>query len=107
MENYDLIAITETWRDGLHSWNTAMEGYELSRRDRQVKRGQKRQAKESVPPLINEKGEVATRDMEKTEVLTESFASLFIDSQDSHISPIPETLGWNWGNKLTSAVRAE
>ena len=34
--------------------------------------GQKRQAKESVPPLINEKGELAS-DMKKAEVLNEIF----------------------------------
>ena len=35
---------------------------------------QKRQAPGSVPPLINEKGEMASTDMEKTEILNEFFA---------------------------------
>ena len=30
--------------------------------------GQKRQAKESILPLLNEKGKLATADMEKTQV---------------------------------------
>jgi len=40
----------------------------------------KRQAKESVPPLVNEKGQLATADMEKYEVLNEFFASVFAGS---------------------------
>lgn len=35
--------------------------------------GQKRQAKESVPSLINEKGKLATVDMGRAEVLSELF----------------------------------
>ena len=59
--------------------------------------GQKRQAKESIPPLLNEKGKLAITDMEKAEVLNEFFASVFTGSQDSHI---PEPLGGNWCSKL-------
>lgn len=29
MENYDLIAVVETWWDGSHHWNTIVEGYKL------------------------------------------------------------------------------
>lgn len=47
--------------------------------------GQKRQDKESVPPLINEKEEPATTGMEKAEILNEFFASAFTGSQDSHV----------------------
>ena len=35
--NYDLVAITETWRD--HDWSAAMDGYKLFRKDRQGRRG--------------------------------------------------------------------
>jgi len=42
--------------------------------------GQKRQAKESVPSLINKKRELTSSDMEKAEVLNESFASVIIAS---------------------------
>lgn len=33
-ENYDLIAIPETQWDEQHNWNTTIEGYKFSRRDR-------------------------------------------------------------------------
>ena len=71
--------------------------------------GQKRQAEESIPPMLNE--ELATTDMEKVEVVNEFFASVFTGSQDSHIpephSPEPEPLGGKWGSKLSPTVRAE
>ena len=38
-ENYDVVAITETWWDDSHNWSAAMNGYELFRRDRQSRRG--------------------------------------------------------------------
>jgi len=66
--------------------------------------GQKRQAKECIPPLLNGKGELTTIDMEKAEVLNEFFASVFTGSQDSHI---PEPQGGNWGSKLSPTVLAE
>ena len=54
---------------------------------------QKRQAKEHVPSLINEKGEMATMDMEKSEVFNRIFASVFAGSQASHIPFIPSGMG--------------
>ena len=39
LENYDLTAITETWSDESHNWNTLTEDYRLFRRDRQGRRG--------------------------------------------------------------------
>ncbi|KAK4815183.1 hypothetical protein QYF61_021043 [Mycteria americana] len=33
-ENYDMVAITETWWDDSHNWGAAMDGYKLFRRDR-------------------------------------------------------------------------
>ncbi|KAK4816911.1 LOW QUALITY PROTEIN: hypothetical protein QYF61_024921 [Mycteria americana] len=38
-ENYDMVAITETWWDDLHNWSAAMDGYKLFRRDRRGRRG--------------------------------------------------------------------
>ena len=38
-ENYDIVAIMETWWDGSHNWSAAMDGYKLFRRDRQGRRG--------------------------------------------------------------------
>jgi len=64
--------------------------------------GQKRQAKESIPPLLNEKGKLATTDMEKAEVLSELFTSVFTGSPESHI---PEPLGGKWGSKHLPTVR--
>jgi len=74
--------------------------------------GQKRQAKVSVPPLVNENGELASTDVEKTEVLNEFFASGFTSSQYSNISHIPEPcipkpLGDDCGSISTSTTRAE
>ena len=39
LENYDLVAITETWWDDSHSWDTTIAGYWLFRRDRQGRKG--------------------------------------------------------------------
>jgi len=39
LQNYDLIALTETWWDESHDWRVAINGYRLFRRDRQGKRG--------------------------------------------------------------------
>ncbi|KAK4810884.1 hypothetical protein QYF61_013292 [Mycteria americana] len=38
-ENYDMVAITETWWDDLHNWSAAVDGYKLFRRDRRGRRG--------------------------------------------------------------------
>lgn len=39
--------------------------------------GQKRQAKDSIPPLINEKGKLASTDMGKAEVLNMYISKLW------------------------------
>ncbi|KAK4830361.1 hypothetical protein QYF61_010138 [Mycteria americana] len=39
-ENYDMVAITETWWDDSHNWSAAMDGYKLFRRDRRGSRGE-------------------------------------------------------------------
>ena len=38
-ENYDIVAITETWWDDLHNCSTAMDSYKPFRRGRQGRRG--------------------------------------------------------------------
>lgn len=70
--------------------------------------GQKRPAKESIPPLLSGKGGLATADTEKAEVLSEFFASVFTSSQDScipelHISE-PIHLGGNWVGTNSTAL---
>lgn len=57
---------------------------------------QKRVVKKRLFHLINEMGELRAKDIEKAEL----FASVFSDSQDSHISHGPETLGGNWRRKF-------
>lgn len=47
-----------------------------------------KQAKESVPPVINENQELASSDMEK--VLNKFFASVLKARQVSHTSCVPE-----------------
>lgn len=69
--------------------------------------GQKRQAEENVPSLINEEGELTSTDTDKAEVLNEFFASAFTGSQAFHASPVPEPLGGDQGNKISHTVREE
>ncbi|KAK4829760.1 hypothetical protein QYF61_006484 [Mycteria americana] len=38
-ENYNTVAIMETWWDDSHNWSAAMDGYKLFRRDRRGRRG--------------------------------------------------------------------
>ena len=54
---------------------------------------QKRNNKKMASPLINEKGEMATTDTRKAEVLTEFFVPVFTDSQAPRVSHILEPLG--------------
>ena len=74
--------------------------------------GQKRQAKTGVPSLVNLKGELASTDKEKAEVLNEFFASVFTGGQDSSLSHVPEPCtpkppGGDQGGKSPLTVRAE
>jgi len=67
--------------------------------------GQKRQIKESAPPLIHEKAELAST--EKAGVLNEFFAPFFTGSWSSHTSCVSEPLGRGCGSKIPPTVRAE
>ena len=54
----------------------------------------RRQIKESVSPLINEDGELASPDREKAEVLSKCFASVFTGGQaPTHVCQDSEALG--------------
>ncbi|KAK4820687.1 hypothetical protein QYF61_003607 [Mycteria americana] len=44
-ENYDMVAITETWWDDSHNWSVAMDGYKLFRRDRRGRRAERKQSR--------------------------------------------------------------
>jgi len=39
LESYDLVAITETWWDDSHNWDTTSYGCWLFRRDKQSRKG--------------------------------------------------------------------
>jgi len=57
---------------------------------------QKRKAKESVPSLMDEKGELAMRDMEKAEGLSTVFASVFSANQAPQVFHFPEPIDGGW-----------
>ena len=50
--------------------------------------GRRRQAKESIPPLVKGNGELASSDTEKAEVLNECFASVFTGGWASRLPGI-------------------
>ena len=57
-------------------------------------------------PLINRKGELTSSDMEKSEVLNELFALVFMDSQASYASSVPAYLSGGPGSKMSPSVRS-
>ena len=82
-------------RDGIRKATARME-LSLARDAKNNRKGfdryiaQKRKAKKSVPPLMDEKGELVKTDTEKAEVLNNFCASTFTASQASHVSCFPE-----------------
>lgn len=60
---------------------------------------QKRKAKENVPLLINEKGELAATDMEKAEVLNHVFALIVTGKYSSCMIHVAEVNGRDWENE--------
>lgn len=62
---------------------------------------------ESTPPQVTEKEEQSTQNMEKAEVHNNFSASVFSDTQASHISYVPEPLGRNWGSRIYPTVSKE
>ena len=60
---------------------------------------QKRKAKESVLPLMDEKGELVMTDMGKAEVLNNVFASVFTASKASQVFHFPEPIDGGWGGQ--------
>ncbi|GAB0204852.1 mitochondrial enolase superfamily member 1 [Grus japonensis] len=58
----------------------------------------KRRTRENVGPLQNETGNLITQDMEKAEVLTDFFASVFTGKCLSHTAQVTEGKGRDWEN---------
>ena len=71
----------------------------IAKRDFTDTLAQKRQSKDSALPLINEKGELASTDLKKTEVLSEFFDLESTSSQASHTSHILEHLDGELGKQ--------
>ena len=66
--------------------------------------GRRRQAKESVPPLMEGNSELAPSDIEKAEVLNQCFASAFMGGQASHVCQDHEPLGEGVGSGFCPTV---
>lgn len=49
-------------------------------------------------------GKTSDHDMEKDEVLSNFFASVFTGNHSSHISQVPDPSGRDWGNKVPFVV---
>ena len=69
--------------------------------------GRKRQAKESVPPLVKGNGELASSDIGKAEVLNECFASVFTGGQGFRVCLDHEPLGEGVGSGFCPTVTVE
>ena len=68
---------------------------------------QKRKAKESVPVVTDEKGELIMTDMEKAEGLNNIVASVFPASQASQVFHFPEPMDGGWGCKVPPTLSEE
>ena len=66
--------------------------------------GRRRQAKESVPPLMKGNRELASPDIEKAEVLSECFASVFMGGQASGVCQDHKRLGEAVGSGFCPTV---
>ena len=67
----------------------------------------KRRAKERVPSLLNEKGKIASLDVEKAEILNEFFSSVSTVTQASQVSHVPELPSGDQRSKIPPSIRAE
>mgnify|MGYP001852304421 FL=1 len=64
---------------------------------------------ESIPPLINEKGELAIMETEKADMLNKIFAPVFTGSQSQafHVSHTLKSLGRDQGRKIPPTASNE
>ncbi|KFQ62499.1 hypothetical protein N334_03741, partial [Pelecanus crispus] len=68
---------------------------------------QKRKVKESIPPLMNKKGELVSTDEEKAEVLNNFFASVFTGNLSPHPSQIDGPKDGEQRGKAPPTVRED
>ncbi|KFU99993.1 hypothetical protein N340_08025, partial [Tauraco erythrolophus] len=64
----------------------------------------KKRSRENVGPLRKETGDLATRDMEKAEVLNDFFASVFTGKSSSGTAQVTEGKGRDWENEEPPTV---
>ena len=69
--------------------------------------GRRRRAKETVPTLVKGYGELASSDIEKAEVLSEFFVSVFTGGQAFHVCQDHEPLGEGMGTGFCPTVTVE
>ncbi|KFQ86650.1 hypothetical protein N337_07878, partial [Phoenicopterus ruber ruber] len=99
-------------RDGVRKAKVRME-LNLARDAKNNKKGfyrfasQERKVKESMPPLMSKTGKLVTMDEEKSEVLNNFFASVFIGSLSSHTSQVDGSQDRDWGSKVPPTVRED
>jgi len=66
--------------------------------------GDERKARENVGPLSEEMGDLVIWDMEKAEVLNDSFASVFTSKCSSHTAQVTGGKGRHWENEEPPTV---
>ena len=95
-EEYKVVV--QIYRDGIRKAKAQTE-LNLARVVKNNKKGfyryigRRRQAKESVPHLINKMGVLASSDMEKAEVLNKCFASVYTGGHVSYVCQDTEPRG--------------
>ena len=105
-------AVVHVCRDRIRKANAQVE-LNLARDVKDNKKGfyryigRRRQAKESVPPLMKGNGELASPDIEKAEVLNECLASVFMGGQASCVCQDHEPLGEGAGSGFCRTVMVE
>jgi len=66
-----------------------------------------RKARENVGPLWKDRADLVTRNMEKAEVLNDTFVSVFTCKCSSHTAQVTEDRGRDWENAELSTLRED